>query len=318
MELDTVPVIDFSEPDRQQTAMKLVKAMKEVGFVYLDNVPGYDKQLEDQLLQASKWFFGLPLEEKIKLSPKVWNSSATTVYRGYVPINIERDQLREQYETGETLPDNDPDRLSGNPFYEATPFPYPDREDGKKFHQLIDLTREMFMNATIEFFHLVSIGLGLEEDTFDDRFLPKSLSSLRLMHYPTYEKVRGNRDTLTCEEHIDGVFVTLLVTFGYPGLEIEKSDGSWLPVPPRSGSLILNIGDFLENVTDHKLKAGKHRVKDIGMERYSLPFFVEPQYHSKFTLPDGTSFVYGQVYTDSVRRRFKYQFGHLPDYKPDW
>ncbi len=315
--MDTIPVIDFSEPDRQQTAMKLVKAMKEVGFVYLDNVPGYDKQLEDQLLQATKWFFGLPLEEKIKLSPKVWNSSATTVYRGYVPINIERDQLREQYETNETLPDNDPDRLSGNPFYEATPFPYPDREDGKKFHQLVDSTREVFVNASMEFLHLTSIGLGLKEDTFDDRFFPKSVSSLRLMHYPTYEKVRGNRDTLTCEEHIDGVFVTLLVTFGYPGLEIEKSDGSWLPVPPRSGSLILNIGTLLSRVTKRKLKDTKHRVRDIGVERYSLPFFFEPRCDARFSLPDDSStIVYGQWLTECMKAKYKYQFGHLPDYKP--
>ena len=296
--------------------MKLTKIMEEVGFVYLDNVPGFGKQLEEQLLQAAKWFFDLPLEEKVKLSPKVWNSSAKTIYRGYIPINIERDQLREQYETSETLPDNDPDRLSGNPFYEATPFPYPDREDGIKFHQLIDSTREVFVNASMEFLHLVSIGLGLKEDTFDDRFLPKSVSSLRLMHYPTYEKVKGDRSTLTCEEHVDGAFVTLLVTFGSPGLEVEMSDGSWVQVPPRSGSLILNIGEFLVKVTNYKLKATKHRVRDIGVERYSLPFFFEPRYHGKFTLPDGTSFVYGKVLTDAMKRKFKYQYGHMPEYKP--
>lgn len=58
------------------------------------------------------------------------------------------------------------------------------------------------------------MGLGLHENTFDDRFLPKSVSSLRIMHYPTYEGSESKSEpTFTCEEHIDTVFVTLLVTF---------------------------------------------------------------------------------------------------------
>ena len=39
---ESLPVIDFSCSDRRFSANLLVKAMETVGFVYLDNIPGYD------------------------------------------------------------------------------------------------------------------------------------------------------------------------------------------------------------------------------------------------------------------------------------
>ena len=311
-----LPVIDFSESaDRTQKSKDLTKAMEEIGFVYLDNVPGFDKQVEDRLHDACKWFFGLPLEEKMKISTVNWNSSAKGMYRGYMPINVERDQLREQYGTGETLPDDDPYRLSGNPFYEATPYPFPDKKEGIEFRELIESTRQVLTKASLEFFHLLAIGLGLDEDAFDEKFVPRQLSTLRLMHYPTYKAVRSDLNTFTCEEHVDTVFVTLLITFGYAGLEIERSDGSWMKVPPRPGSLVVNIGMLLSRLSNMRFKATKHRVRDIGGDRYSMPFFLEPRGDAQFTFPDDSStIVYGKWAIDKMRR-FKYQFGHLPDYK---
>ena len=313
--MESIPVINFSDPDRLRRAKDLTKAMAEVGFVYFENIPGYDKQLEDRLFQASKWFFGLPLQEKLKLSPKKWNPSAKGVFKGYIPIDVERDQLREQYGTSETLPEDDPCRL--NYLHEPTPYPYPEQVEGIEFRKLIESARQIFSQTAIEFLRLTAIGLGMEENVFDERFSCKPASSLRLMHYPTYEKEKGNLDTLTCEEHMDSVFVTLLVTFGYPGLEIERSDGSWIPVPPRPGSIILNIGTLLSRVTNGRFKATMHRVKDIGGDRYSLPFFLEPNGDAKFTFPDDSStIVYGIWVTNRMKTTFPYQFGHIPDYRP--
>jgi isopenicillin N synthase-like dioxygenase len=35
---------------------------------------------------------------------------------------------------------------------------------------------------------------------------------------------------------------------------------------------------MFSRITDWKLKATKHRVLDIGVERFSSPFFLEPKY----------------------------------------
>ncbi len=46
--------------------------------------------------------------------------------------------------------------------------------------------------------------------------------------------------TYVCD--IDSTFVTLLITFGYSGLEIQNENDDWVKVAPRPGSLVVNIG----------------------------------------------------------------------------
>ena len=41
------------------------KAMETVEFVYLDNVPGFNKEFEENLHKAASWFFSLPVDEKL-------------------------------------------------------------------------------------------------------------------------------------------------------------------------------------------------------------------------------------------------------------
>ena len=312
----SLPVIDLSNSDRQANAKQLVQAMETVGFVYLDNVPGYNIEIEENLLKAAKWFFAKSLDEKIAVSSKNWNKESSGVYRGYVPINLEEGHLREQYEMGEDLPEDDPDRLSGNPLYEPTNWP---REDDSSvpFHQLMTSHYRAMANAGMEFLHLTAMGLGMDEHLFDDRFLPKSVSSLRIMHYPTYH-VAGQPDNedykFTCEEHTDSGFVTLLVTFSYPGLEIQQEDGQWKSVAPRPGSLVVNIGDFFSRFTKKRIKSTNHRVQDIGIERYSVPFFFGPRFDGKFDFPDDSITIYYGPWVIQRMRRHKYQYAHVPDF----
>ena len=129
------------------------------------------------------------------------------------------------------------------------------------------------------------------------------------MHYPTYAGM--SPPPLTCEEHIDSTFVSILSTLSYPGLEVQREDGSWMSVAPQPGSLILNIGDLLSRITD--LKATRHRVQDIGRDRYSVPFFLEPRTDAKFEFKDSSTIMYGPWVMQRIRR-FAYQFGHVPDF----
>jgi len=152
---------------------------------------------------------------------------------------------------------------------------------------------------------------GLDEHAFDERFMPKSVSSLRIMHYPTYQP--KSESTLTCEEHIDTVFVTLLVSFNYPGLEILKEDGTWMNVAPRPGSLAVNIGDLLSQLTKGRFKATYHRVQDIGRDQYSMPFFFDPRFDAKFEFSDGSIFItYGPWLIQKMKRFVEY--AHVSDF----
>ena len=83
---------------------------------------------------------------------------------------------------------------------------------------------------------------------------------------------------LTTPIHTDSGFLTLLSTFGYPGLQVEVGEGVYKSVRPVLNTMAVNLGDMLSRISDGQLKATKHRVLDIGVERYSSPFFFEPRY----------------------------------------
>ena len=83
---------------------------------------------------------------------------------------------------------------------------------------------------------------------------------------------------LTTPIHTDSGFLTLLSTFGYPGLQVDVGEGVYKSVRPVPNTMVVNLGDMLSRTTGYRLKATKHRVLDIGVERYSSPFFFEPRY----------------------------------------
>lgn len=51
--------------------------------------------------------------------------------------------------------------------------------------------------------------------------------------------------TVGLADHTDPGVVTLLLKHGAPGLQV-KHEGEWVDVKPLPGSVIINIGDFLE------------------------------------------------------------------------
>ena len=82
---------------------------------------------------------------------------------------------------------------------------------------------------------------------------------------------------------------------------------------------------MLSRITNGKLKATKHRVLDIGVERYSSPYFFEPHYgaqipksitNDKFIANNvkqteaDENFIYGDWVIQKMRKfgEFKYLF----------
>ena len=168
--------------------------------------------------------------------------------------------------------------------YEPNAWPpetLPGAVDFKKFMQCY---HNSMMKVTLQISRLIAIGLGKKENYFDKLFVTKPLSTLRLMHYPPREgsipevaiKVGI---TLTCLEHTDSNFITLLSTFQNAGLQIQQ-DGKWIDVEVRPNSLVMNTGETLTKTAGDRFKATIHRVVDHGEQRYSVPFFMEPNYFS--------------------------------------
>mmetsp|Transcript_5858 Transcript_5858/g.9446 ORF Transcript_5858/g.9446 Transcript_5858/m.9446 type:complete len:111 (+) Transcript_5858:771-1103(+) len=68
----------------------------------------------------------------------------------------------------------------------------------------------------------------------------------------------------------------------YPGLEVEVG-GEYKPIKPVENAIVVNIGDTLEEISGFQIKATRHRVADIGCERFSAPFFLDPKFSARIS-----------------------------------
>jgi isopenicillin N synthase-like dioxygenase len=117
--------------------------------------------------------------------------------------------------------------------------------------------------------------LGLPRDQFTPA-VADGESILRLLHYPP---TAGSGPAIRAGAHEDINAITLLLGAEEAGLELLDRDGRWLAVKPEAGSLVVNIGDMLQRLTNHRLPSTTHRVVNptperAGVARYSMPFFL--------------------------------------------
>ena len=80
--------------------------------------------------------------------------------------------------------------------------------------------------------------------------------------------------------HADSGGVTLLQTFGYPGLELML-DNKWYQVPPIEDCLVVNVGEYMSRMSNNRFKATIHRVMDIGRNRYYRSVYQNESFSSK-------------------------------------
>jgi isopenicillin N synthase-like dioxygenase len=117
--------------------------------------------------------------------------------------------------------------------------------------------------------------LGLPRDHFDAA-IADGQSILRLLHYPPTD---GLGPAIRAGAHEDINAITLLLGAEEAGLELLDRDGRWLAVNPAPGAVVVNIGDMLQRLTNHRLPSTTHRVVNPaperqGVARYSMPFFL--------------------------------------------
>jgi isopenicillin N synthase-like dioxygenase len=130
---------------------------------------------------------------------------------------------------------------------------------------------------------LFALALELPELWFDDK-IDKHMTGFVASNYPDQPEELGLR-RMRAGAHTDFGSLTILKTEDRPGgLEVQKSDGSWVPVPIISGTFIINIGDLMARWTNDRWISTMHRVVNplrdqvMGSRRQSLIFFHQPNY----------------------------------------
>jgi isopenicillin N synthase-like dioxygenase len=81
---------------------------------------------------------------------------------------------------------------------------------------------------------------------------------------------------------VDRGLLTLLIQDQNGGLSVLAPEGEWLPVVPDPAAIVVNVGSLLKRWTNGRYAAALHRVVNAsGRERYSMPLFVHPSFHTK-------------------------------------
>lgn len=104
---------------------------------------------------------------------------------------------------------------------------------------------------------------------------------LRVLRYPP---LTGNEPSgsLRAAAHGDINLLTILPAANEPGLQVQDKHGDWIDVPCDFGTLVVNIGDMLQEASAGYYPSTQHRVVNPTGEgaqksRVSLPLFLHPR-----------------------------------------
>lgn len=247
-------------------AAAIGESFREYGFALVKG-HGIDPALIAEAWQLTAEFFALPEGEKRR-----YVVTGTGGARGYTPFGIEiakdakAHDLKEFWHVGREP--REPGMLANV---------WPNRP--ASFREVFTALFAEFDRVGALLLDRIALDLGLAEDWFRP-VVAGNNSVLRLLHYPPVEAPQGS--AIRAGAHEDINLITLLLGAEESGLELLTREGSWLPIAPPEGALVVNIGDMLQRLTNHVLPSTTHRVRNPAGERarfsrYSMPFFLHPR-----------------------------------------
>ncbi len=272
-EVPSLDLADFTSGDaatKSKFVNDLGHAYQNIGFVAIKN-HGLSDDLTKQLYDSVQKFFMLPDEVKLRYEKKELAGQ-----RGYISKGREKAKgrntgdLKEFYHVGQPT-ENKLDE-------------YPENIWPAEVPEFEALTLEAFntlQEAGIQMLRAIALHLGLDELYFDDK-VRQGNSILRQIHYfPIENPDEIPADAVRAAEHGDINLITLLMGASADGLQVLRRDGTWIPITALPDQIVVNVGDMLDRLTNHKLKSTIHRVvnpprEKMGTSRFSIPFFMHP------------------------------------------
>ena len=270
-----IPTLDIrrfsesaSQADRTAFVAELGAAYREWGFAGIRG-HGIAQSLIDDAYAVFAEFFALPESTKRK-----YHVDGAGGARGYTPFGVETakgatySDLKEFWHIGREIPRDSKyaEVMQPNLWPEEVPrF----REVGYDLFQALDQLGSQVLGA-------LALDMGLPEDYFVDK-TDNGNSILRPIHYPPITS--PDIPNVRAGAHEDINLITLLVGASAAGLEVLSRKGEWVPFTADADTIVVNIGDMLQRMTNHVYPSTTHRVVNPPGElarqpRYSTPFFL--------------------------------------------
>jgi isopenicillin N synthase-like dioxygenase len=255
--MNSLKSIDFNAPDADQ---QFVASLHDIGFAVLENHP-LDMGLVDQIYQEWRAFFDT--DEKFEYefnkdtqdgyfsfqnaeSAKGFDNQDFKEYYHYYPSGMCPDALKGSLET----------------YYKAA-------------HDLAATLLDWVEK------HSPEDVVKLYRQPLPEMIENSEVTLLRVLHYPPMTSDVSDEVTWAAA-HEDINLLTILPASDAPGLQVQKMDGSWVPVIADKNQVIINTGDMLQEASNHYFPSTSHRVitpagTDHSNGRMSLPLFLHPR-----------------------------------------
>lgn len=269
-----IPTFDirrFDDPSQRDAFVAdLGAAYREWGFAGIRGHGIPDAQVA-RSYDVFQRFFALP--EQVKRKYHVAGGGGA---RGYTPFGIETAKgathydLKEFWHVGREIPRDS--RYADSMPANCWPDEIPEfREVAYGMYQSLDRLGAKVLSA-------LGLHIGLPADWFDDK-IDSGNSILRPLHYPPITAPEVPNERAGAHEDIN--LITLLVGASAEGLEVLSRAGEWVPFTADADTIVVNIGDMLQRLTNHVYPSTTHRVVNPKGEkarqpRYSTPFFLHP------------------------------------------
>ncbi|MDF2939633.1 MAG: isopenicillin synthase [Gammaproteobacteria bacterium] len=252
-----VLTVDYRQAD---AAAKFSESLKNTGFAVLSNHPLNWAEIESVY---KEWLAFFNSEDRFNypFNPKGQD--------GYIPPNLS-------------------ETAKGNSVKDLKEFYHLYFPNGRYPASISNRTKELF-NAM---FNLSKELLDWIEQNLPQNIKAKLSCSLkdmlsmertlfRILHYPP---LKGNEQggAIRAAAHEDINLITLLPAATEPGLQVMDINGNWLDVTTNPQTLVVNIGDMLQEATRGFYRSTTHRVinpagSDASKPRLSMPLFVHPR-----------------------------------------
>jgi len=274
-----------STPGADAIGADIDAALCDTGFLLVTG-HGIDSGVRDRYFAAMEEFFALPIEAKEAIT--IGNSPCHRGYVGFAAESLDgalgndedaigqaaAGDLKETLDTGIDHGSDHPDVVAGTPLFGPNQWP-----ELAGFRDAVEAYRDAAIEASERTHRALAVALGLDSEFFVDQ--PGDfMYHLRLLHYPPMESVTPEPGQLGCGAHTDYGTITLLADDGNGGLQVRQRSGDWADVLIPEGALVMNLGDLMAIWTNDRWVSNPHRVVNpAGVDRYSSPLFVEPDFH---------------------------------------
>lgn len=260
---------------------KLASICGEWGMFTVRN-HGLDQRALEEVEQVVKHFFDLPFEDK---------KSSVGTYTDADNMGYGRNFFKSQHQPLDWI-----DRLA----MKAAPLGsteglrvWPDNPPN--FRPAVENFVKIGRQVLDELLEALAEAISCDTHSFSRYFDPDTSEiNVRVNYYPSCPRPDL---TMGLVPHTDASALTLLTQFGSEnGLQVFKGN-QWITVPWPCDSLLVNVGDLIEIMSDGRLRSSWHRAvaqQDTG--RFSVALFYRPPRGAEIEpVSDGESNKYKKV-----------------------